>query len=401
MGVKIYQSDVLHALSLIESDTIDCIVTSPPYWGLRDYGVNGQLGLESSLADHINIMVAVFNELKRVLKPTGVCWWNYGDTWAAHPNGRAAADIEGDNRKFTDKPFSTVGPVYNPTQRGEKRYNKNQTASNGRVCAGGYIKPKDMCLIPERLVIAFQDQGWWIRSRGVWNKTNPMPSSVKDRPAPSHELFYMMTKASKYWFDMEAVRQPATSVPETPDLEPWGRSISSSDYQSPAQRVAHPSVKGWAGEGVPHNSISLSAAKRMSFKRDDSKREKPLAAKDVKGTHRPDRDDVLYGADGKRNWRDVWQFAVRPGYGGHIAAFPEELIEPLIKSSCPEGGVVLDPFGGSGTTAVVADYLKRDSILIELNPDYANLAKQRLIERGGMFTTVDMIACPKEKGAVA
>lgn len=262
MGVKILVGDVFARLAEIEDESVDIIVTSPPYWGLRDYGVEGQLGLEPTLGEHLDTIVAVFRELWRVLKPWGTCWLNYGDCYATSPNGRSAADTKAageDDRTFRDKPFSTVGPIYSHThdpppgrrgggnnpsgaiyevqpdsrqaaRRGRSgnlgnggvngsslpkgrivaaRYDPNssqvpQTKSHqgsaqiaGRIVAGGILKPKDLCMVPNRLAIALQEDGWWVRSEIVWGKLNPMPESITDRPATAHEKIWLLTKSGE------------------------------------------------------------------------------------------------------------------------------------------------------------------------------------------------------------
>lgn len=186
MSVRILHGDVRDMLKTLEPDSIDCCVTSPPYWGLRNYGVEGQLGMERTLGEHIETLVSVFREVRRVLKPRAAFWLNYGDCYATQPNGRSAADTKAagkDDRTFRDKPFSIIGPVYDPRHasggfRGDsKRAAVGDGNSAGRIVSGGFLKPKDLCLIPFRLVIALQEDGWWVRSRCVWGKPNGMPDS--------------------------------------------------------------------------------------------------------------------------------------------------------------------------------------------------------------------------------
>ena len=161
-------------------------------------------------------MVDVFREVRRVLKPRGKLWLNYGDCYAASPNGRAAADVVGDDRTFRDKPFSTVGPIFDPAYARTLRVGRSNNIGNGasdhggRIVAGGYLKPKDLCMIPNRLAIALQDDGWWVRSEIIWHKPNPMPESVYDRPTSAHEKVWLLSKSEDYFYNHEAIREPVT-----------------------------------------------------------------------------------------------------------------------------------------------------------------------------------------------
>ena len=160
MTVRILIGDVRAMLATLPDESVHCVVTSPPYWGLRDYGIAGQLGLEPTLGEHLEAMVAVFRDVRRVLRKDGTCWVNYGDCYATSPNGRSAAATKAtgnDDRTFRDKPFSTIGPVYD----------QHYSTPRGHF-AGGYLKPKDLCMIPNRLAIALQDDGWWVRSEIIW-----------------------------------------------------------------------------------------------------------------------------------------------------------------------------------------------------------------------------------------
>lgn len=356
MTVNILVGDVLDQLRKLPSNSVDCVVTSPPYWGLRDYGVEGQIGLERTLGEHLDVMVVVFREVRRVLKSHGTVWVNYGDCYAATPNGKSAAEYKADgsdDRTFRDKPFSTVGPVYDPdysAPRGKFGSGDRQShvESGGRVVAGGYMKPKDLCMIPNRLAIALQDDGWWVRSEIIWNKTNPKPESIIDRPAAVHEKIWLLTKSETYFFNPEALKEP---------------------------------VSGTAN------------ARRKDGKRPPSNR--PGLKSDWVETYVPEL----------RNGRNVWTFNIEGFREAHFATFPRELARRCIAAGSPadvcaccgaaEGcgpicevygrarALVLDPFGGSGTTGLVADSLGRDCTLIELNPAYAEIARVRLADVEG------------------
>ena len=305
LTVWIINADVIEGLQQLDPNSIDCAIGSPPYWGLRDYNVDGQIGLEPTLGEHIEVLVRVFRELRRVLKPSGTFWLNYGDCYATTVNGRSAADTKAagtDNRTFRDKPFSTVGPIYSSTHDIFPR-GAGARRGGGNNPPGAYLKNKDLCMIPSRLAIALQEDGWWLRSEVTWHKPNPMPESAKDRPHQAHEKVFLLTKSEIYDYDHKAVK-----------------------------------VETDAGE--------------------------------------------------LRNLRNVWSIPTAPFPGAHFATFPPDLIEPCIKAGCPAGGLVLDPFGGAGTTGLVADRLNRNAVLIELKRDYCTMAAARIQDDDHLFADV-------------
>lgn len=342
MTVRILQGDCIDVMKTLPPDSVDCIVTSPPYWGLRDYGVDGQIGLEQSLGEHLDKMVDVFRHCRRLLKPTGTLWLNYGDCYASKPNGRKAKDITGDDRTFRDKPFSTVGAIH----RGKRIERDAGRWGGGNLPASGILKPKDLCMIPNRLAIALQEDGWWVRSEIIWGKPNPMPDSVRDRPGIAHEKIFLLSKSQRYFYDDESVRIPAK--------KPSGN--------FPA---------GWAASG-PHTA------------RDHNK---TRGHKRMHGGFTA-RWDQMTKAEQQANGRNlrnyepppmqIWEIATKPFKEAHFATFPPELAERCIKAGCPAGGVVFDPFGGSGTTGLVANALGLNALMIELNPEYIDIARARL-----------------------
>ena len=355
MSVRLIIDDCISGLRSLEDESVDCVVTSPPYWGLRDYGVDGQIGLELTLGEHLEVMCAVFDEVKRVLKPSGTCWVNYGDCYATSPNGRSAADtkeLSDDDRTFRDKPFSTVQ---------------------------GSMKPTDLCMVPNRFAIAMQDAGWWVRSEIIWAKPNPMPESIKDRPAGAHEKIWLFTKSQKYDYDADAVLQPT----------------SKNTHARLSQDVMAQVGSDRANGGKKTNGRMKAVARKQ--KNLDRPRPHSFHKARVKDKDNDSFDSALALTVTERNLRnyepapvDVWNIPTAAFSEAHFATFPPALAERCILAGCPEGGVVLDPFGGAGTTGLVADRLQRDCILIELNPEYAEIADKRINkDRGALLDMME------------
>lgn len=351
MSVRILIGDVRERLREMDADSVDCVVTSPPYWGLRDYGVAGQIGMERTLGEHIKTLVSVFSELRRVIKPNAAVWLNYGDCYATTPNGRSAADTKAagnDDRTFRDKPFSTIGPVYVDDPRSDARRGTHSTLSGaapppspGRIAAGGYLKPKDLCLIPFRLAIALQEDGWWIRSRCIWGKPNGMPdSSGRYRPSVAHEEIFLLSKSGDLDYDSEAVKAPVA------------------DATGPRLANVH------EGKGSTRANGGSRANRPMRAVGSDEGR--------LLRTYEP----------------EVWHIATAAFSEAHFATFPPALVERCLIATSKAGNTILDPFGGAGTTGLVADRMGRSAVLIELNPEYAALAQRRIESDCPMFTEV-------------
>lgn len=300
MNYQVLIGDCIGSMRSIPEKSINCCVTSPPYFGLRDYGVEGQIGLEETPEDYVQRMVEVFREVKRVLRDDGTLWLNIGDSYAR---------TGGTDRKVSNT--ATVGSTRNTLRQMSDR--TTSAASIG-------LKEKDLIGIPWMLAFALRADGWYLRQDIIWHKPNPMPESVQDRCTKAHEYIFLLSKSPKYFFDTEAMREDA--------------------------------VKGAAG----------------------SKFNKGKTAEHQQGRSR----EAERADDGKRNRRSVWSVATRPYKGAHFATFPPDLIEPCILAGCPAGGTVLDPFGGSGTTAGVAVAHGRPAILCELNPEYAALVENRV-----------------------
>lgn len=387
MTVKILVGDVLAMLATLADDSVDCVVTSPPYWGLRDYGVEGQIGLERTLGEHLAVMIAVFREVRRVLKPTGTLWLNYGDCYATTPNGRSAADTKAagnDDRTFRDKPFSTIGPIHRITA-GEKRNDVDvggwgSSDRSLRWRGGGVLKPKDLCMIPNRLAIALQEDGWWVRSEIIWHKPNPMPESIRDRPTTSHEKVFLLTKAERYFYNQEAVLQPAS--PNT--------------HARLAQNVQDQigSTRANGGAKTNGNMKAVSRKQDGHSRRHDGfndryfGKDRKLASEGQGIKNNDSFDAAMAIMPTMVNLRNVWSIPTLGFKEAHFATFPPELVERCLLAGCPAGGLVLDPFGGAGTTGLVADRLARDAILIELNPEYAEMARRRIHGDAPLFVDV-------------
>ena len=278
----------------LADESVDCCVTSPPFWGLRDYGVDGQLGLEKTLQEYVDNMVSVFREVRRVLRSEGTLWLNLGDSYATNRGSNGGSRVnEGVKQK---------------TNRGHLRRWMPLPAG---------LKDKDLCGIPWRVALALQDDGWWLRSDVIWSKPNPMPESVQDRPTRSHEYLFLLTKSERYYYDAAAVSEPSICD----------------------------RVRGTHGYShVPGDGDNSGLSRRENT--------------------------------AMRNKRSVWEIPLQPFNGAHFATFPEKLVEPCIAAGCPEGGLVLDPFAGSGTVGEVAYKMGRRFVLCDIK--YQELQRDRI-----------------------
>lgn len=338
MSIRILQGDCREVLRTLPDESVHCVVTSPPYFGLRDYGVAGQIGLEPTPAAFVEQMVAVFREVRRVLRPDGTLWLNIGDSyandgkWGGHTGGKHVKALHaspiGRNKKYTG------------------------------------MKPKDLIGIPWRVAFALQADGWYLRQDIIWSKPNPMPESVQDRCTKAHEYLFLLSKSATYHYDAAAI------------AEPLGETSIARLSQNVAEQRGSDRVPGKT------NGRMKAVAKRSKdndiYSRSPSSRPHSLSDFEVKH-------DRQYES---RNKRSVWTVATQPFKEAHFATFPPELIEPCILAGCPAGGTVLDPFGGAGTTGLVADRLQRDAILIELNPDYIAIAEKRIKGDAPLFAEV-------------
>jgi DNA modification methylase len=314
----IYVGNVLEQIKNIPDSTVQCVVTSPPYWGLRNYGHDDQLGLESTPEAYVENMVSVFREVHRILKDDGVLWLNLGDS-------------------------------YNGSGGNHKPHHKNDSLFQGDIGADKYkgegrnvetLKPKDLVGIPWRVAFALQADGWWLRQDIIWSKPNPLPESITDRCTKAHEYVFLLTKSQRYFFDNEAIKEESATI--------W-------------------------------NAKTFNEAKKGADLDDPFLR--------TRGFHTQHKDEE----QNTRNKRSVWNIPVKPFRGAHFAVMPEKLVEPCILASSKPEDVVFDPFTGSGTVAVVALNYQRNFIGTELNPEYAEIAKNRINDSNPMFSNVNII----------
>jgi DNA modification methylase len=350
MTVRILNCDVIEGLRQLEDESVHCIVTSPPYWGLRDYGVEGQIGLEPSPAAFVERMVEVFREVRRVMRKDGTCWVNMGDSYANPTNGG--------NGSTGGRDKTTLASAMPPA---------GTTVVRSKMAPG--LKQKDLIGVPWMLAFALRSDGWWLRSDIIWSKPNPMPESVTDRPTKSHEYVFLLTKSERYFYDAEAIKEAA-------------------EYRSPnaPQSIASPYGQGFTrraskGETSPRqdgNSWNENGGRGFIPAERRGKNEATPDRRRSGFNERWDASEDDGSAPLSRNKRSVWSIATAPFPEAHFATFPPELPEICIKAGCPKGGTVLDPFGGAGTTGLVADRLQRNAVLIELNPEYAAMARRRI-----------------------
>ena len=402
MTITILVGDSLKILRTLESNSIHCVVTSPPYWGLRDYGVDGQMGLEKTPTEFISNMVTLFEEVRRVLRPDGTCFINMGDSYATS-GGAPTTDL-------------APGVPSSWTNR----------AQDFRTKPTGKLKPKDLCMMPHRLAIALQDAGWWVRQDIVWNKPNPMPESVRDRCTKSHEYIFFLTKSAQYFYDADSIKEQAVGFKDDERNR-----FDTKDYEVPGQK---PQKRISRGVGFGHGSDSLErgrgrvrsagnvnpAKSQAAYELGDQKHrtkagllayaQKTTSAKGNSKSFRGGgsytqsssfKNDLIKTREtrgnvpnvtGLRNKRSVWTMATHSFKEAHFATFPPELPETCTKAGCPIGGTVLDPFFGAGTTGLVADRLQRDCIGIELNPAYAEIARKRIYAESPLLADVRVCA---------
>lgn len=320
---RVHFGDCLETLRRMPDGIVNTCVTSPPYFGLRDYGHPGQIGLEASPDEFVQRLVDVFREVRRVLRDDGTAWVNMGDSYAGSRQGP-----QGEASTLAGNGHQGGGPkrrdVPRPMVASRRRDDEPIPRSDVRVAG---LKPKDLIGVPWRLAFALQADGWWLRQDIIWAKPNPMPESVTDRCTKAHEYIFLLSKSGRYYFDHGAIREESLEARGHGNIKP---------------------VRALPGERDSGENANI-------------------------------RDSLhKIGPRELRNRRSVWTVGTKPYAGAHFAVFPPDLIEPCILAGAPAGGVVLDPFMGSGTTAEVATRLGRQWIGCELNPDFGPLQRQRL-----------------------
>lgn len=321
MTYQIHLGDCIDSMKSMPAQSVHTCVTSPPYFGLRDYGMDGQIGLEDTPDAFVARLVEVFREVKRVLRDDGTLWLNLGDSYVGATSQHKDGGSQGHNSCIAKKTMSGI-PSSGRNDRNRKLYESG-------------LAMKQLIGIPWRVAFALQADGWHLRQDIIWHKPNPMPESVTDRCTKAHEYVFLLSKGPKYYFDNVAIKEQAA--------------------ESSLARLAQPTL-----------------------------------AEQVGSTRVPGKTNGNMKAVGgdTRNKRSVWTVTTKPFKDAHFATFPPDLIEPCILAGAPLDGVVLDPFGGSGTTAGVAIKHGRRAVLCELNPEYAALVPARIKSIAG--NTPDM-----------
>lgn len=338
MSVTILQGDALERLREFPDESVQCCVTSPPYWGLRDYGVKSQIGLEPTTEEYLAKIVAVFSEVQRVLRRDGTCWVNMGDCYNGSGLSGGKAKIKGT--------LSFRGAI-----------------GKGKVEASD-LKPKDLIGMPWRVAFALQSSGWYLRCDIIWHKPNPMPESVTDRPTKSHEYLFLFSKSPKYFYDAEAIKEACRE----------------STHARLAQNVQD-QIGSARANGRAKTNGNMKAVARKSWKGSYFHDGKNAAVHPNVGRNRVkdnlSMDSALAIMPEYRNKRSVWTVPTAAFSEAHFATYPPDLIRPCIRAGSRTGDTILDPFGGSGTTAQVALEEGRKAIIIELNPDYIQMIRDR------------------------
>lgn len=342
---EVVSGDCIEVMRGMADASVDCVVTSPPYWGLRSYLEEGhelksiEIGSEETLENYLDKMEEVFEETRRILKTEGTLWLNLGDAYATSGYKGTRENVTVDS-----------GPSSWANTNGKRGQDAMRTAG-----VSG-LKPKDLIGIPYRVALRLQSAGWWLRSSIIWAKPNPMPSSVKDRPTSSHEYIFLLTKSARYYYDADAIAEPVAES----SLARYAAVVNNSEEFDPSKH------KHTDGVCSPMEVLTRTAKKKW-----------PPIGEKYQGIKENETSEPM-NARPTRNKRDVWKIPTNSFPEAHFATFPPKLIEPCILAGCPPGGLVFDPFTGSGTTGIVAVHHGRRFIGSELNPEYVTMAKSRI-----------------------
>jgi DNA modification methylase len=353
-SVTLYAGDAIAGLRELPAESVQTCITSPPYWGLRDYGTEGQLGLERTPEEYVARLVEVFREVRRVLRDDGTLWLNLGDSYC-----------------HSDK-WSGGGANTGKHTRGEDGVPESWRAVRRKWADVPGLKPKDLVGIPWRVAFALQADGWWLRSDIIWAKPNPMPESVTDRPTKAHEYLFLLAKAELYYYNAEAIQEPLRSGPSDLRKMVEGKDRLGGLTKEATDPLMRASALTNMGRKRSVGSKQAASAKLAAI---------GSATRRMDGFNdRWDESEANGSAPIGRNRRSVWEIATQPYPEAHFATFPEALITPCVLAGAPAGGVVLDPFVGSGTTCYVARKHGRQSIGIDLKAAYLDLAAKRLAQ---------------------
>lgn len=331
---NLFIGDCIKSMRMMIPGIVQTCVTSPPYFGLRDYGVQGQIGLESTIDEYIKKMVEVFREVKRILRDDGTVWLNLGDSYAGSGKGQWHG-VSSDPKNNKTKGMSL---------------NVHKSLYIG-------LKNKDLIGIPWRIAFALQTDGWYLRQGIIWAKSNPMPEPVSDRCTKSHEYIFLLSKSPRYYFDAEAIKEKRVAYETRPAGIVRDRDYNYDSKQKKIPRPDKGNAKTFRGGGSYVNNASF---KNSAVKERNSTGNQPVSSQ-------------------FRNRRDVWTIATKPFKGAHFATFPQELVKPCVLAGSSINDYVFDPFMGAGTTAVVAESLGRNWMGCELNEEYALMAEKRIL----------------------
>ncbi|QBQ11121.1 MULTISPECIES: site-specific DNA-methyltransferase [unclassified Pseudomonas] len=350
---RVLIGDCIESMRTLPDKSVQMCVTSPPYYGLRDYGVEGQIGLEETPAEFIGRLVEVFREVRRVLRDDGTAWVNMGDSYAGSRCGGNSQSTTGVGRDE-----SVTAAKARRTAASRRRDNESVPRSDYAVPG---FKPKDMMGMPWRLAFALQDDGWYLRQDIIWHKPNPMPESVRDRCTKAHEYIFLLSKSAKYYYDQAPILEPCSPNTHNRLSQDVLSQIGSERANGGAKSNGNMKAVARKSNGVGWGHGTDSEERARGRIKDNDSMNPALAVMPT-----------------ERNKRSVWTVPTHSFKGAHFATFPPDLIRPCVLAGAPLGGIVLDPFGGAGTTAVVAMQEGRRSILCELNPEYAAMAERRI-----------------------